>query len=872
MQKKINKIPGLLSKLLDLVTAEPDRIHLNGDYEEIYDMIYRNNGRIRAHLWILKQILISITILISDFISWNGMMYKNYLKTTLRNIKRNKIYSFINMSGLAVGIACCLLVLLYVRYEMSYDHYHEKAGSIYRLGMERTSPGNVQYLGWTSVNLVQRLVADYPEVLQGVRILTDAGKTQITCGNEQFIENRVIYADSNFFKLFSISIIEGDVKSPLHNPNSVVITKSTAKKYYGDDSPLGKMFIVQNKNSDNASFTVTAVSEDVPPNSHFHYDFLFPINSTEIGRSQNTGYWRVFSYILLRNGYDHKTLETKLPDFIKKHMGPLVQEGEGMSYEEYLSLGNKWRYFLQPLRDIHLKSRLDHELEPNGNITYVYLFFFSALFILLIACINFINLSTARSLNRIKEVGIRKTVGSFRSQLIGQFLFESILLSIISLILAIGVSILLLPVLRKYTGTELPIDSLTVLPCLIAFGIFIGVVSGVYPAFFLSSFSPISIFKGKLKTGINRKSLRNVLVVLQFFISIVLIAGTGVLKKQLDYMLDKDLGYNRKGIVVVNNGSVIKDRFHSFKNELQRNPNVLNVAASQKFPARAGMAYDFTLTGSDKEVDLSVISVGYDFIKTLGMEIVQGRDFTPEMSSDKDAVIFNRSAVKAFGLTEPLKSQLDFGETAPIIGVVKDFHFRSLHYDIKPMAIALRTESRFINFISIRITPENIPNTLSYIKNVWDKHAHGIPLDFTFMEQDIEKLYKLEVKTRQTSTIFSVIAIILGCLGLFGLAAYTVEQKTKEIGIRKVLGASVINIFFFISKEFTKLVAIALIFAVPVSYYIMNNWLQNFAYRIDITAFIFIISGTLTLLIALLTVCLQVKKAACANPVEALRF
>jgi putative ABC transport system permease protein len=764
-----------------------------------------------------------------------------------------------------------------VQYELSYDNFFEKGENIYRLAMERTSPDKVRNWGWTSVLDARSMVQDYPEVLERVRILTEMGETQIKHEDNQFIENKVMYADSNFYNLFSISLIEGDPKYALMNPNSVVISKSTAQRYFGNDNPMGKAIIVRNWWADNAAHVVTGISEDVPHNAHFHYDFLMPISSTRVGQSQNRGYWQVFNYLLLEENCNPYEFEAKLPDFIEKYYAPMIEEDGSRTFEEYLALGNGYKYFLQPMKDIHLRSNLEHEIEQNNSITYISIFTVSALFILLIACINFMNLSTARSLGRAKEVGVRKTVGSFRRQLINQFLFESVFMSLISLAAAIGMVELFLPAFRSFTGNELFMpyfSSVFVIPGLFAFSILIGLLSGCYPAFYLSSFKPVSVLKGKLRAGFRRKSVRNIMVIVQFGASIALISGTIIVKNQIDYMLGLDLGYNESSVIVLSNGASIEPKYSTFKNELLMNSNVIGVTSSGSYPARALHVANFRLAGPDsvRSTSLFNMGVGYDFFKTMEMEITKGRAFRVDIASDSAAVIISETASQILGLSEPLGEKFH-GWSTPfytIIGVVKDFHFRSLHYDIGPLVIFnARNRSRFV---SIRVHSDQIPSTLGFIRDQWNKFSGGAPFNYTFLDKENEILYRSEIKTKQITTVFSIISIFVGALGLFGLAAYAAEQRIKEIGIRKVLGASGANIFILMSKEFIKLILIAFVCAVPIVYYLTSNWLQNFAYRTDISALSFLVSGFLTILIALITVSSQILRAVHTNPVDSLKY
>jgi len=847
-----------------------------GDFEENFQRIANEKNSIKAYFWYWWQVLQSFPEYFKLQTFMGFIMFKNYLKIAFRNIKKNKSFTFINVSGLAAGIVVCILILFFVQYELSYEDFQEKADNIYRIGMEDIYPDNVRYWGWTSVMLAEVLTKEYPEVVNTTRILTEMGETQITYKETSNIEKKVMYADSNFFNIFTNPLIMGDPKTVLQRPYSVVITNETAKRYFGSQNPIGKTIKIRNWWANDTSHTVTGISESIPKNSHFHYDFLISYNSTRVSRSDNFDYTQIFNYILLQDGFDPKVFETKLPEMVRKYEAPVIEKRRNISYDQYLANGYGTRLFLQPLKDIHLKSNLEHEIEPNGNITFIYMFSIIATFIMIIASINFMNLSTARSINRAREVGVRKALGSIRKQLIGQFLFESIILSFLALIMAIGIFSLILPIFQNFTGADIQINYLEnplILPGLFIFAIFIGILSGSYPAFFLSSFKPIAVLKGVLRSTSKGNQIRNGLVVFQFTASIALIASTLIIKNQIDFMLNKDLGYNKDHVIVLSNGQAIGLDNDVFKNELKKNPNVISIAGSGQYPAQAIHVANFKIkdSGSDETTSLFNTSIDDDFIETLKMEIIQGRGYSREMTSDTGTVILSEAAVKAFGLKNPIGRILDSFRQRTIIGVFKDFHFRSLHNDIGPLVLFLN-RGRPSRYFSIRVRPNDISGTLTHIKNVWDQFAEGKSFNYSFMDQDLEQLYHSEAKTSQISAIFSILAILIGCLGLFGLANYAAEQRTKEIGVRKVLGASIRNILVLLSKEYTKLVVVAFVIAVPISYYIMNNWLHSFAFRTNIAWQTFLLAGILTLFIALVTICYQVIKAANRNPVDSLRY
>ena len=847
-----------------------------GDFEETYVRMLRREGVLKAWFWYWLQALRTLPEYLKLKFTMRTIMLKNYIIVAFRNIKKSRSFAFINVSGFAVGLASCILILLYIRYELSYDKFYHNVDNIYRIAMEELDPDRPRYWGWTSVMLSETLHAEYPEVLKATRILTEMGETQITYQNNSNIEKRVLYADSAFFDIFSIPLIVGDPKTVLQHPNSVVISKSTVNRIFGNEDPIGKAIQVRNWWADNTDHLITGISEDIPGNSHFRYDFLISYNSTRVSQSRNFGYTQIFNYLMLGLGSDPDALEAKFPDMVRKYEAPGVEERRQISYDEYLAQGYGIRLFLQPLKDIHLRSRLEQEIEPNGNIAYVYMFSLIAVFVLLIACINFMNLSTARSVNRAKEVGVRKTLGSLRNQLVWQFLFESILLSLIALVMALSIVGLVLPIFRTFTGTDLRMglwEDGFILPGLILFAVFVGLLSGIYPSFFLSSFKPISVLKGLKRSDSRGKWIRNGLVVFQFGTSIALIAGTLIIKEQIDYMVNMDLGYDREHVIVLSNGSALGDKTETFKQELKKDPRIISVGGSGQYPARANHVVGIYSRehGPERRILIFNTGIDYDYIETLKLEMAMGRSYSREMAMDTATAIINESAVRALGLTDPLGVVLESWRTLTIIGILKDFHFRTLHYDVAPLILILNRSGR-VRFLSIRIRSSDISGTLSHIRQVWEQFAGGQPFNYSFMEEDIERLYAAEIKTGQISSVFSFLAIFIGCLGLFGLAAYTAEDRTKEIGIRKVLGASIGNVLVLLSREFAKLIMYAFCAAVPITYLVMNQWLDNFKFKIGITAMTFLIAGGMTLLIALLTVSYQVIRAASRNPVETLKY
>jgi putative ABC transport system permease protein len=808
---------------------------------------------------------------------WMPGLVWNYFKVAFRKIKRQKGYSFINIAGLAIGMACCILILLWIQDELSFDRHHEKAKQIYRVGTQ-FGPSVDSRGAFTAPPMAEALVNEFPEVLQAVRLdLWDEDINLLVSHDEKhFMEKGIIWADSSIFDVFTIPFVIGNPKTALTQPGTVVITEDTAQKYFGDEIPLGKTIKIESD-----EYQITGVVENCPSNSHFQFNIIASLISEELSRDPEWDGHCYFTYIVLPDRYPPSQLEDKFPDFIKRHYGPEFQEEMGISLEEYYDGETRYYgYWLQPLLDIHLNADIGN---AKGDMTYVYVFSSIALFTLLIACINFMNLSTARSANRSKEVGLRKVAGSSKSQLVRQFLCESILLSFIALVIAIGIVELVLPAFRNLTSKQLELNLFSTWYILIGlFGIalFVGISAGSYPALFLSSFQPAAVLKGKLRAGTKSGWLRNGLVIFQFSISVIILLGTFVIYNQLKYVGNVQLGFDKEQIIVIHRASALGKQRESFKQELLQHSRILSISNTNSLPGRHFDPNDHRLEGEPKKAYVLHTMYGdYDFVELLNLEMVTGRYFSKEIATDAtSAVVINEAAVKKLGLADPIGKRFykeyggaKKGEFVAIIGVVKDFHFHSLHHEIHPMVIRPLTGMRG-SYTSIKIHPENIKGTLSTIEKTWKKFSGGQPFEYSFLDDDFNSLYKKEQKTGQIFAMFSILAILIACLGLFGLASFTAEQRTKEIGIRKVLGASASGIMFLLCKEFTKWVLLANIIAWPISYYAMNKWLQNFSFRISIGAEVFILPTLLVLVIAMVTISYQSIKAAVVNPIDSLRY
>lgn len=802
-------------------------------------------------------------------------MFKNYLKVALRNLWKNKGFTAINIIGLATGLAVCLLIVLYVVDELSYDKYNADADRIYRLDADIYFNNTQADFAVAPDPLALTLKKEYPVVEEMTRI-SNQRDILVKKDNQNVQDYNCGYVDSTFFNVFTVPMIKGNPVTALTEPNSVVIDETTAKKYFGSTDVIGKTLYLDN----NTNCKITGVIKDIPKQSHFHYHFLRPRGKdNESWLSNNT-----YNYIKVRPGTTQAAMQKNVDATISKYLGRELEQQVHSSLKDLEAKGNHFIYHLMPVTDIHLRSSKQYEVEANGDITYVYIFSVIAIFILLIACVNFMNLSTARSANRAKEVGIRKVAGSLRTQLVTQFLTETVLLSFFSLLLALLLAILLLPFFNQLSLKEMSVATLFstwLFPVMIALVFVVGCLAGSYPAFYLSSFQPVQVLKGKIAKGFKSSWLRSGLVVFQFSISIILIVGTIVIYNQLDYIRSKKIGYNRDQVLVVHNIYNLNENRKLFRDQLKSVPGVAN-ATEGDMPTEKNFDNEgwFRDAGFDasKAVLLTNFYIDVDYIPTLGMEMQQGRNFSKDFPTDSSGVILNEAALKVLGFKEPFKETLyrpDFqkdGSITPkafhVVGIVKDFNFSSLHQSVTPLVMQL---SDHYSTAAVRINANNIPAVISNVQAKWNAMAPGQPLNYSFMDADFNNIYTTEQQTGKLFITFAVFAIFIGCLGLFGLVTYAAEQRTKEIGVRKVLGASVGGIVVMLSKDFAKLLLVASIIAFPVAWFMMHQWLQNFAYRTAIGWWIFIVAGVAASIIALITVGFQAMKAAMVNPVKSLR-
>ncbi len=816
-------------------------------------------------------------------------MLKNYLIISYRNLKKSLGVSLINVFGLAVGISCCLLIVLYVGDELSYDRNWENADQIYRVGVHSIIGTQETNTVRTPSQLSRTIIQEYPEVLHATR-MEHTPNMLVRYQDIVYNEANFMWVDTNFFDVFPLKVLFGDPKTALKDDHTVVLTLENAKKYFGNPAEaLNKIVEFE----DGTPYRVSAVVDNPVKNAHFHYGMLSPLSSWEW---DNGEWWLnnfMCTYIVLHEKASPKDLEAKLPQFLRKYAGPHFQESTGMSFDEMEKAGGKYEYFLQAMTSIHLYSHMDGEMEPNSDIKYIYIFSIIAAFILFIACINFMNLATSRSAGRSREVGMRKVLGSTKNRLIGQFLVESILTCVLSVLAAMTISVLLLPLFNSIAGKAIVINYLSpwyMLPGLLFFTIFLGILAGSYPAFFLSSFQPVKVLKENLGLGQKGRGIRQILVIFQFSISIVLFITTFLLFRQMNFIQNKHLGFIKENIVIINRGWAMGQNpdgtfidttfqqtvFESFKNDLKQNPQILSVSGGTNIPGRGfqNAVLNAKGAGNSEQHLINYCRVDWDYAETFGLEMVEGRFYNRETDS-WTGIIINETAAKVFGLKKPyieqaLGSPGDSSATIPIVGILKDFHYESLHKPIQPLAIGFQTEGR--TYICVRIRPENVKETIEYIKQTWNNYIPYKPFEFFFFDDNYNRLYQTEMQTNKLFTIFSVISIIIASLGLFALASFTTERRIREIGIRKTLGATVPNILILLTKEFAWLVIISNLIAWPVAYFFIKQSLQAYAYRISIGAGSFLLAGVTALLIAVITVSYHSIRAALSNPAETLKY
>ena len=818
-------------------------------------------------------------------------MLKNFFKVALRNLLKRKGYTAINVMGLATGMAVCLIIVLFVQSELNYDRHHKNRENIYRIVLDRIYPGRVTSYSVIPQSIGAAVKAEFPEVKESVRLYNfvgDQGNFFLKIGDKVFEEKRVYATDSNFFRVFTSKVLRGDLATALNKPNSVVINESTAKKYFGSvDAAFNKTFETGNNNNQNNVFQITAVTADWPDNSHFIYDLLISTSGFEFTRDLNYINFSAHTYFLLNPGASAKALEAKFPIIIRKYVAGDIEKRFGESIDQFFKEGNGYSYHLQPLTKIHLISDMEGELRPNGSLKAVYIFSLVAIFILTLACINFINLSTARSMERAREVGIRKTFGSERQALIGQFLLESVVISFISFLIAFGLIALLLPLFNQVSGKSLSVlyflQPLNILSILL-FAIAIGFIAGLYPAFVLSSFRPITVLKGRFKSQKYGLALRNGLVVFQFAISVILIVSTIMVNRQMRYMLGEKIGFRKDHIIMVERSDLLGQQTKAFKTELAKISGVEFVSGTSAMPGQENFfGTSYKEAGAKEPITGRGIFVDDSYSKVLGLELKEGRFFSKDFSTDSLALIINEKAATDLGLKNPIGTRLTTPDpflngadgtqyVYTVIGVVKDFHFQSLHQKIAPLFINYSGKFGEISAVTaLRIRAASFTNAVSAVEDVWKKFVKDRPFHYAFLDQTLARQYHSEQTTQKIFTIFSSLAIFIACMGLLGLAAYTTQQRLREISVRKVLGATVGNIVTMLSKDFLKLVLIAALIAFPVAWWGMHKWLQTFEYKINMGWWVFAVAAIAAAMVALFTISFQAIKAALTNPVKSLR-
>lgn len=870
--------PRLAAWLLER-TANRDEISaIVGDFTEEFREAVETRGIFRARLDFWRLVAVSLPSFLRDSATGSLDMLKNYLMVAVRNLRRHKGFSFINITGLAVGLAGSLLIAVFVRHELSFDRFHEKSDRIYRVGVQ-IGRGEGAFRGaFSAPPLADALKSEFPEVEQTARMSPWPRNYLIRFGDRQFLEKGLIFADGELFDIFTIEFLLGDPATALADPNTVVLTRTAALRYFGMENPLGHRLRFEEIDRD---FLVTGLIGDCPAASHFRYTMIASLCTSATSRSTNWGSHTYFTYVTLREGSPAGRLEEKFPDFVRKHWGAQNTEETGISLDEYFQRDeNYYTHTLEPLTAIHLNSEVTDQQSVKGNPVLLAVMSVVAFLILALAGINFMNLSTARFTLRAREVGIRKVLGSSRQQLIRQFLGESVLLSLTALCLAALIVALVLPAFSGLAEREISLGLfriLEIVPLLFGFAVAVGLLAGGYPALFLSSLRPVQTVKGAaLRPGRRTLGLRRALVVLQFVVTAVVLFGTFVISRQVDFLSSRPLGFDKHHVLVIHRASSIGlDRAEAFKQDLLRHAAVRVVSHTDALPGRHFEPNGHRVVGQpmNREFVLQTMCADDDFADLIGLEIASGRYFSPERKSDADEVVINQTAARRLGFDDPLGER--FYKTSDtyrtIVGVVRDFHFFSLHSEILPMAIRRWDGSRWA-YTAVRLRPGPLKESIALLEKTWKNFTGGQPFEYSFLDADFDRLYRKERKTGRIFGIFAGLAVFIAGLGLFGLVSFAAEQRTREIGIRKVLGASPARIALLLGQEILLLVSAALVFALPTAAFFMRGWLQGFAYRVGIKPLYFVVTALSTLLIALIAMAFRAVRAATADPADALRW
>jgi putative ABC transport system permease protein len=801
-------------------------------------------------------------------------MFQNYFKVALRNILKYKFFSAINILGMTIGLTACLMIILYVVDELSFDTFHKDANRIYQVGLHGKLGGQDIHVANTCPPMAAALVAEVPEVESSIRIAGWFGQPSVKYGDKSFAEEKVYFADSNLFEFFSFRLLEGDPATALKEPNTLIVTPAIATKYFGKEPAMGKLLTV---GADNKTYKVTGVIEEAPSNSHFTYNMIV---SSESSENLKGNIWLnnfMYTYYKLRPNTSVTSMPPKFEAIVEKYVGPEMERFMGTTFKAMKEQGGAYGFYSTALTDIHFDTISQGPIDPGGNMTYVYFFGGIGLFILVIACINFMNLSTARSAGRAKEVGLRKTLGSLRGQMIYQFLSESTIYSLAAVVLSIAACYFLLPFFNEVAGKQLTMAAFAspiFVGGLVALILFVGLVAGSYPAFYLTSFSAVEVLKGKVRAGMKSKGVRSFLVIFQFALSIFLIIFTAVVYQQIQFMQEKNMGIDKNNVLMVRATSRLGNNKESFRNSLNQKPGITKLSyVNNSFPGVNNTTV-FREPGSEQDHIMGVYSADYDHQEVMKFEMKEGRYFSRDFPSDSLAIILNEAAVREFNFADPLQGEILYNDNGDqfkkykVIGVMKNFNFESFKTQVRPLALVLAKDGR-----NLMIRYEgSAANLLTTVTKLWKEQANNEPLEYEFLDESFDQLFRSEQRMGTIFSIFAGLAIFVACLGLFALSAFTSEQRTKEIGIRKALGASSISLTVLLSKEFTRLVLIAFIPAAAAGYYVSNNWLQDFTYRIEINPLILVLSGVAAIAIAWLTVSFQSIKAALSNPVTSLRY
>lgn len=789
--------------------------------------------------------------------------------TIIRNIRKNIVFSLINIFGFTLGIASFILMFLFVFSELSYDRYHENADRIYRLCI-RAKIGDTKINQTTSsARMFTEMLGKYPEIETGVKF-TSGTDVLVRTGMKTFSEPVMMFADSTVFDVFTLPLTSGNPSTALNKPNTVIISETAARKYFGHQDPMGK--IIEIDTGGFGGFEVTGIYKDIPANSHLHFHVMASL-VTFPAAMQNSEWTanNFITYFLLKPGASAKELEEKFKKYTAESIGE-------ESYKQAVAAGSFWEFYLQPLTSIHLHSDLNGEFEPNGNIKYVYIFIVIGFFVLVIACINFMNLSTAKSMLRAREVGVKKTAGSTRGRLIRQFLFESVIVTFISLILALIIVWVMLPAYSAWLGREVSLNLVSnplIIPSLILFGAVVGILAGIYPAFSLSSFNPVRVLKAQANMETKGIGLRNMLVIIQFSASIFLIIGTLVISRQLNFIQVRDVGFNRENILILRTASSFNNVRKAFENEVKEQAGVVGLTASNSLPGFGFSNLGFGLEGADRGFTLNIIRCDFNFQQILGLKMAAGRFFSKDFPTDSTGIILNETAVKLLGLKSPLGTKMVDGNMPPnkyhVVGIVKDFNYETVHAQIRPLGLVnLNRNTGY--FTSIRFQSGKAKETTDLARTAWEKLMPGVPFSYSYMADDYKNLYRNEFQTKQVFTMLSGLAIIVAILGLLGLASFMAQRRTREIAVRKVSGAGMVQIINLLTLKFVRWVVISFLLACPVAWLVMNRWLEDFAYRVPFSAWFFILPGIIALLLVIITVGLVTFRAASVNPAESMKY